>query len=78
MKEINDKDLEKASGGYSYVDYPVEALELIGYTKHTGNDGANCPGYEAELRGGSVDCWNCKHMMLSSENTSILFCTKKL
>ena len=78
MKEIDDKELEQASGGFSYVDYPIAALELLGFTKHVRGDGGNCPGYEAELNGGTVDCTNCKHMMMSSENTSILFCMKKL
>ena len=51
MKEIDEKDLEQASGGFSYGDWPIAALELLGYTKHVDSDGATCDGYEAELRG---------------------------
>ena len=77
MKEINEKDLEQAAGGFSYGDWPIAALELLGYTKHVDSDGATCDGYEAELRGAPQECTNCKHMVISSENTRILFCSKK-
>lgn len=77
MKEIDEKELEQAAGGFMYRDYPVAALELLGYTKHNWDDPIDCPMYDPVIRVGEPHCGNCNNAMCSSEDTTFLYCTKK-
>lgn len=78
MKEINDKEMEQAAGGFMYRDYPVAALELLGYTKHGWEDGTSCSMFDPVLKTSPSSCGSCNNAMVSSEDTKFIYCTKKM
>ena len=48
-KELNDKDLEKSSGGSLSTVLDIDSIIALGYTRHEYNeDASNCPSYEAD------------------------------
>lgn len=76
MSEINEKDLEMATGGYNFSEDPYEVLAAQeGYSRHEAFDGKNCPGY---LSNGSsfthTGCLYCEHMTVARDRAAVLFC----
>ena len=46
-KELNDKDLEKSSGGSLSTVLDIDSIIALGYTRHEYNeDASNCPSFE--------------------------------
>ncbi len=60
MKEIDEKELEKAAGGWTA---PYDPEKMKGYTPHDvggDNNGQFCP-----KNGGAASCLSCDHGYLS-------------
>lgn len=67
-KELNEMDLEQASGGFSLFD--MSTINALGFTRHDADeDASNCPSYELrdDYRnfGSRSTCEKCVYAALS-------------
>ena len=82
-KELNDKDLEKSSGGSLSTVLDIDSIIALGYTRHEYNeDASNCPSYEADehFKGQAPTCSRCIYSVygLYTHNAKYMYCMLRM
>ncbi len=77
MADLNDKDLEKATGGKYFSDHPsADNLKKRGFTLITDESkGFNCDDFYAPWEWNRGPCSNCYYMTIA-DDTHEMFCTR--